>query len=65
LSAVVILITSKLNLNIIKDIYSSPQSPPIKIIFSINLLSLGGLPPFLGFYAKASAIIISVTYFSG
>lgn len=64
LSAVVILISYKLSLNIIKDIYSSPQNLSIKIIFSINFLSLGGLPPFLGFYAKASAIIISINYFS-
>ena len=42
----------------IKEINSSKLSSTQKYCILVTILSLGGLPPFLGFYAKLSAIII-------
>lgn len=41
-----------LNLNFLRQIYTNNLSSPIKIFLLINFLSLGGLPPFVGFLPK-------------
>nr|AML26369.1 NADH dehydrogenase subunit 2 [Erotylidae sp. BMNH 1274391] len=48
-----ILLLSKLNIFYLKQLLNSMnQKKSIKIFFSLNFLSLGGLPPFLGFLPK-------------
>nr|AML25783.1 NADH dehydrogenase subunit 2 [Histeridae sp. BMNH 1274329] len=43
---------NKLNLSHIKQFMSTIDSSPNKMLFSLNFLSLGGIPPFLGFFPK-------------
>lgn len=47
-------------INFVNNIFSSDDSFFNKSILSLNLLSLGGLPPLLGFSAKLRIIIISL-----
>nr|AIW64777.1 NADH dehydrogenase subunit 2 [Indopodisma kingdoni] len=53
LSVVVILLFKQMNLFFLNQIYSSTNmKPEIKFMMFLSLLSLGGLPPFLGFLPK-------------
>lgn len=54
----------KINLSKVTEIYKTKISPINKNIFIFLILSLGGLPPFLGFSAKLTAIIIGLKIFS-
>lgn len=47
-------------INFINNIFSRDDSFLNKTILSINLLSLGGLPPLLGFAAKLRIIVVSL-----
>lgn len=46
----------------ITQIFSSPDSFFNKNTLAINMLSLGGLPPLIGFFAKLSVILISLKF---
>nr|YP_010954732.1 NADH dehydrogenase subunit 2 [Dorcus tanakai]WMW30117.1 NADH dehydrogenase subunit 2 [Dorcus tanakai] len=49
----IIIMFKKLNLFFMKQLMLSMNSEPmLKIFFILNFLSLGGLPPFLGFFPK-------------
>nr|ASL05719.1 NADH dehydrogenase subunit 2 [Agapanthia daurica] len=49
----IILILNQLNLYYFKQLFNLfHQNKILKILFMLNFLSLGGLPPFLGFYPK-------------
>jgi len=50
----------KINLNKITEINKTKFSPLSKNILIFSFLSLGGLPPFLGFTAKLAAILASI-----
>lgn len=57
LSLAIIEFLSSNKIKKINQIFINSDSYTNKIIFSTNILSLGGLPPFLGFSAKLSVII--------
>nr|ADD83029.1 NADH dehydrogenase subunit 2 [Habrophlebiodes zijinensis] len=60
----VILIFKNFNMNFISQTYSFPNmSFNLKLMIFLNFLSLGGLPPFLGFFPKWM-IILSMIYFN-
>ena len=46
----------------IKGINASTLGPRKKFLFSINIMSLGGLPPFLGFTAKILSLILLIKF---
>nr|YP_009704151.1 NADH dehydrogenase subunit 2 [Lucanus fortunei]QEN73209.1 NADH dehydrogenase subunit 2 [Lucanus fortunei] len=49
----ILVMFSKLNIFTINQLNSSINNQPhMKLFFSLNFLSLGGLPPFLGFFPK-------------
>nr|YP_010154877.1 NADH dehydrogenase subunit 2 [Melanophila acuminata]QQX28196.1 NADH dehydrogenase subunit 2 [Melanophila acuminata] len=49
----IILIFNYFKIFFIKQLFSSfNQNPSLKMMFSFNFFSLGGLPPFLGFFPK-------------
>nr|YP_009740888.1 NADH dehydrogenase subunit 2 [Emeiacris maculata]QID03902.1 NADH dehydrogenase subunit 2 [Emeiacris maculata] len=53
LSMILVLLFKQMNLFFINQIYSSTtMKPEIKFMMFLSLLSLGGLPPFLGFLPK-------------
>nr|AML26742.1 NADH dehydrogenase subunit 2 [Histeridae sp. BMNH 1274741] len=52
----IVLIMSKLNLSHIKQFMNVMDKSPSKMFLSLNFLSLGGIPPFLGFFPKWLAI---------
>nr|UOU85019.1 NADH dehydrogenase subunit 2 [Ephemera danica] len=53
LSATTVIMFNQFNLSHLYQIYSSMcHSPATKLMIFLNLLSLGGLPPFLGFLPK-------------
>nr|ALO76104.1 NADH deshydrogenase subunit 2 [Amphiops globus] len=53
ITANIILIFSKLNVSYLKQLFNSMTSNQLmKILFVMNFMSLGGLPPFLGFFPK-------------
>lgn len=60
LSFAIILFFYLNQVNLINSIFSSEDTFFRKFILSLNLLSLGGLPPLLGFSAKLRIIIISL-----
>nr|QRW36241.1 NADH dehydrogenase subunit 2 [Deronectes costipennis] len=66
ISLTIILIFNKYNLSFLKQMYSlSNKNFLMKFFFNLNLLSLGGLPPFLGFLPKWLIIQnLSINYFS-
>nr|YP_009185957.1 NADH dehydrogenase subunit 2 [Sciodrepoides watsoni]ALO70910.1 NADH deshydrogenase subunit 2 [Sciodrepoides watsoni] len=47
-----ILIFNKFNIFYFKQIFNFIKSPLMKLFFTLNFFSLGGLPPFLGFFPK-------------
>nr|ALO70531.1 NADH deshydrogenase subunit 2 [Espanoliella jeanneli] len=47
-----VLFFKKFNINYINHLISYSNNSYLKILFMMNLLSLGGLPPFLGFFPK-------------
>lgn len=53
----VILIFNKFNLNFINQIYIIKFNKIVIIFLFFNILSIGGLPPFLGFFPKILIII--------
>lgn len=61
--APIIIYIRSLNFKKIKEINSSKINFNSKIILRILILSLGGLPPFLGFTAKLSALIAGIQIF--
>nr|QRV62415.1 NADH dehydrogenase subunit 2 [Graptodytes pictus] len=48
----IIYMLNKFNINMLKQMYSSINDYKINFFLILNLLSLGGLPPFLGFLPK-------------
>nr|WSP02121.1 NADH dehydrogenase subunit 2 [Gesonula punctifrons] len=53
LSVILVMMFKKMNIFMINQIYlNSNMSPEIKYIMMLTLLSIGGLPPFLGFLPK-------------
>nr|YP_003433941.1 NADH dehydrogenase subunit 2 [Siphlonurus immanis] len=68
LSIAVIIMFNQFNLTHLYQIYSSPSySPSIKLMLFLNMLSLGGLPPFLGFLPKwiiINGLVSSNQYFT-
>nr|QIV24562.1 NADH dehydrogenase subunit 2 [Phaolus metallicus] len=49
----IVIILDKLNIFYLKQLYNSiNQNKKVKFFFILNFLSLGGLPPFLGFFPK-------------
>nr|YP_009860221.1 NADH dehydrogenase subunit 2 [Neoplocaederus obesus]QKW88538.1 NADH dehydrogenase subunit 2 [Neoplocaederus obesus] len=53
ISANIVLIFSQLNVFFLKQLFNSMNfSKTVKLFFILNFLSLGGLPPFLGFFPK-------------
>nr|AXS65290.1 NADH dehydrogenase subunit 2 [Histeroidea sp. 5 KM-2017] len=52
------------NLSFFNQIHSNEMSPMLKIIFMINLMSLGGVPPFLGFIPKWITIQLLISQFN-
>src|SRR5438445_7132882 len=60
LSAAIILFFFRNQLKKIRQIFLNKDSTFNKIIISLNILSLGGLPPFLGFSAKLRIILTSL-----
>nr|QVM79179.1 NADH dehydrogenase subunit 2 [Nepiodes costipennis multicarinatus] len=53
ISVNIILIFNSMNIFFLKQLFNSMnQSKTIKFFFILNFLSLGGLPPFLGFFPK-------------
>nr|YP_010954862.1 NADH dehydrogenase subunit 2 [Serrognathus castanicolor]WMW30247.1 NADH dehydrogenase subunit 2 [Serrognathus castanicolor] len=57
----IILVFKKLNLFFLKQLMLSMNTEPLlKLFFILNFLSLGGLPPFLGFFPKWLTIQIMV-----
>nr|YP_009032771.1 NADH dehydrogenase subunit 2 [Folsomotoma octooculata]AGL95071.1 NADH dehydrogenase subunit 2 [Folsomotoma octooculata] len=47
-----------INLSTLSEMNNSKMSNINKLIFIVNILSLGGLPPFMGFLAKLNAIFV-------
>nr|YP_002860171.1 NADH dehydrogenase subunit 2 [Ephemera orientalis]ACB48053.1 NADH dehydrogenase subunit 2 [Ephemera orientalis] len=68
LSITTIILFSQFNLTHLYQIYSSSfHSPAIKLMMFLNMLSLGGLPPFLGFLPKwiiINGLVMSNNYFT-
>jgi len=60
LSYTIVFTAFKSNLKKISDFSSWEETYLNKCLFSINILSLGGLPPFLGFAAKLSILAIII-----
>nr|AND96465.1 NADH deshydrogenase subunit 2 [Onthophagus haematopus] len=63
----IIIILNKLNIFSLNQLFSSLNNYPlIKFFFSMNFMSLGGLPPFLGFLPKwlTIQILIKMKLFS-
>lgn len=58
---VICLLIEKFNLKKISEINNRKIVRNVKIIFIINILSIAGLPPFLGFFGKI-IVIISIIY---
>nr|YP_009504396.1 NADH dehydrogenase subunit 2 [Macrodorcas seguyi]AWX65986.1 NADH dehydrogenase subunit 2 [Macrodorcas seguyi]QDH52447.1 NADH dehydrogenase subunit 2 [Macrodorcas seguyi] len=57
----IIIMFKKLNIFFMKQLtLSMNQEPTIKIFFILNFLSLGGLPPFLGFFPKWLTIQVMI-----
>nr|AND96745.1 NADH deshydrogenase subunit 2 [Onthophagus longimanus] len=57
----IIIILNKLNIFYMNQLFSSMNNYPlIKFFFALNFLSLGGLPPFLGFLPKWLTIQILI-----
>nr|YP_009271733.1 NADH dehydrogenase subunit 2 [Osmoderma opicum]ANY27991.1 NADH dehydrogenase subunit 2 [Osmoderma caeleste] len=63
----IVIMFKKLNIFYVNQLYISlNQNPMIKFFFMLNFLSLGGLPPFLGFFPKwlvINSLIQSNFYF--
>nr|YP_010954836.1 NADH dehydrogenase subunit 2 [Hemisodorcus sinensis]WMW30221.1 NADH dehydrogenase subunit 2 [Hemisodorcus sinensis] len=58
----ILIMFKKLNIFFMKQLMlSMNHEPTIKIFFILNFLSLGGLPPFLGFFPKWLTIQIMIT----
>nr|UBQ34399.1 NADH dehydrogenase subunit 2 [Homidia koreana] len=62
LSLVLLTFFSKNQIMVLKQIFSSPDSNLNKNILILNLLSLGGLPPLLGFLAKLTILITAIKF---
>nr|YP_010534155.1 NADH dehydrogenase subunit 2 [Endelus continentalis]UXX50471.1 NADH dehydrogenase subunit 2 [Endelus continentalis] len=60
LSGFIMITFNLLNINLINQISSSIYPVNLKILFSMNMFSLGGLPPFIGFLPKWMVIQIMI-----
>lgn len=67
LSITTVILFNQFHLTHLYQIYSSPHhTPTTKLIIFLNILSLGGLPPFLGFLPKwiiINGLVINNHYF--
>nr|UJI65687.1 NADH dehydrogenase subunit 2 [Dipseliopoda setosa] len=52
MSISIIFLLDMLNVSVINQLYSNFSFNLMKYLFSLNILSYGGLPPFLGFFPK-------------
>jgi NADH-ubiquinone oxidoreductase chain 2 len=61
MSVSIILLIKKASITKLNEITSCRERTPTKIILIFNILSLAGLPPFLGFLAKLSVLVFFVS----
>nr|AHB23651.1 NADH dehydrogenase subunit 2 [Idris sp. MM-2013] len=60
----IMMLFNKMNIYSIKNINNFKYSNLLKIIFSINFISLGGIPPLFGFILKwLTILIVEISYF--
>jgi NADH-ubiquinone oxidoreductase chain 2 len=62
LSVIMIFFIKKIKFLLVREIISSQFEKSTKLVFSMNLIRLAGMPPFLGFTIKL--LVISSTFYS-